>query len=444
MLTRKWIVIFVTALVIVSSLAYGLQAAIAQEEYDPRAWEGTTIVVALDDRIENQRMQELIPEFEEATGIKVELDIMPENTLFDKTTLDLESGTGLYDVIQNDFMRVPKFGPGGQLLALDEFAADPTLSNPDWFSLDDFPEKYLDSLKADGKLYGLPLFCHVNVLQLRADVLEEKGLKPPETMEELEEVAAAIHDPDNDFYAIDYRGVSGQVANIWIWSGFLHTYGGDFFDEDWKPIFNSPAAVKATEMFVKLLQDYGPPGASTHHWAELQSGYLDGKIGMVWEVDVFRTRAEDPEISKVAGKLATYFVPYAEETGTRSTGLYTWGIMVPAEAKNKEAGWQFVQWWTSTDIGVQCEYPSTKGAIEQIYAKFDNPEGMPSFSEVILGSLEMSSPDYRPLIPEWNEIGDRIGIAVSEVLTEQKTAQEALDEAAANVEKIMEEAGYYQ
>jgi len=63
---------------------------------------------------------------------------------------------------------------------------------------------------------------------------------------------------------------------------------------------------------------------------------------------------------------------------------------------------------------------------------------------VILGSLEMSSPDYRPLIPEWNEIGDRIGIAVSEVLTEQKTAQEALDEAAADVEKIMEEAGYYQ
>jgi len=58
-------------------------------------------------------------------------------------------------------------------------------------------------------------------------------------------------------------------------------------------------------------------------------------------------------------------------------------------------------------------------------------------------SVKIADPDYRPRIPELPEVGDRIGIAIDEVMGGEKTAKEALDSAAADVEKIMEEAGYY-
>ena len=52
---------------------------------------------------------------------KVEFIEMPELTLFEKASLDLESGTGIYDVIQYDFMRIPKYGPKGKLFAINDF-----------------------------------------------------------------------------------------------------------------------------------------------------------------------------------------------------------------------------------------------------------------------------------------------------------------------------------
>jgi ABC-type glycerol-3-phosphate transport system substrate-binding protein len=414
----------------------------AKPAYDIKAWAGTEITIAIDDRIENQRMKKLIPQFEEATGIKVKIEEMPEATLFDKINLDIESGTGIYDVIMHDFTRPSKYGPKGLLFSIDDYVKDPKLVNPDWFSLDKFPEAYVNGLKAEGKLYGLPLFCTTNLLTIRADLLEAKGLKPPETMDDLVEVLKQITSPPN-VYGIGYRGLAGQLGNIWPWSGFLATYGGKWFDENWKPAFNNPEGVKATEMFVKLLKDYGAPGQVTWHWAELQSAFLDGKLAMVWDCDVFRSRAEDPSISKVAGKLGSYYVPYAKETGKRSTGFWAWGVMIPGGAKNKEAAWQFVQWWTSADVGKQCEYPSQNDAISNIWGKFSNPEGWPTVSEVELKSMADSDPNYRPNIPELPEVGDRIGIAINEVMTGKKSAQQALDDAAKDVEKIMKEAGYY-
>lgn len=441
MLRKRLIPLFL----LVSIVTLGIGTTTFAQNYDVRSWKGQSITVALDDRIENERMTKLVPEFEKITGIKVNLEVMPEVTLFQKIDLDLEAGTGLYDVIMHDFTKTVKFGPRNKLFALDEFIRNPALCNPEWFDLRNFPTKYIDSLRADGKLFGLVLFTTVNELQFRADLFEKYGIALPVTFEELTDAARILTEQTpKGVYGIGYRGVVGQVANIWPWSIFLHSYGGDYFDENMKPVFNSPAGIRATEKYCELLQKYGAPGAPTHHWAELQSAYLDGKLAMVLDCDVFRSRAEDPSISKVAGKLGTFFVPFVRQRGTRHPGLWTWGVMIPQGSRKKEVAWQFAQWWTSTNVGIKCEYPSTWKAIIETFKKFKNPPGMISFIEVEVRSIEIADPDFRPRLPEWEEIGDRIGIAVSEVLTKTKTAKEGLDEAAADVEKIMQRAGYYR
>lgn len=417
----------------------------AAKAYNIKAWEGTEITVALDDRWENHQMMELIPQFEEATGIKVNLEEMPEATLFDKTKLDLEGGTGLYDVEMGRYTDPATYAPTGQLFVIDDFVKDPTLTNPDWFSMDNFFSTSINGLTYNGNLYGLPLFFQTNVLTIRTDIFEEKGItKPPDSYDELIDVLEKITDKPN-LYGIGYRGSTAFCGAEWPWSSMLGTFGGKWFDENLKPVFNGPEGVKATELFIRLLKDYGAEGQINWHWAELINTLSEGNLGIILDVTEMRTGAEDPKISKVAGKLGTYFVPYAEETGERCAGFWIWGIMIPNAAKNKEASWQFEQWWTSTDVGIHSHYPSTKESIKAVYSGLQNPEGWPTVDEVVLESLEKySPPDYRPRVSEMPEISDIVSVELNNVMLGNKTPQEALDFAAAEVEKLMESAGYYK
>jgi len=57
--------------------------------------------------------------------------------------------------------------------------------------------------------------------------------------------------------------------------------------------------------------------------------------------------------------------------------------------------------------------------------------------------LKYSDPDWRPIIPEWDEINiQALGIAISEVLTGRKQPREALDGVVPRVTDIMRRGGY--
>jgi multiple sugar transport system substrate-binding protein len=418
------------------------------------AWRGQTITVAIDDRLQNQTMKKLVPEFTAATGIKVDFIEMPELTLFEKASLDLESGTGIYDVIQYDFMRIPKYGPKGKLLALNEFAANPDLVNKSWFARENFPKNYLEGMSIDGKLYGLPLFCHTNFLHYRKDLFKKYGIKVPTTFAELSDAAKKLTLDTNgdgkiDQFGIALRGQRGESINMWVYPMFLWAYGGQFFDSKWKPTFNGKEGVAALNKYVELLQRYGPPGAANYGWTEIQNGLLDGHIAMVIDVEFMGLLSEDPKISKVVGKMGHTYIPLKAgvagfpDPASRAAALWAWAIAINGASEKKEAAWQFVQWWTSTEIGLKCGYFSTKAAIRAAYKAIPNPPDLENTADIGLKLMDMANPNYKPRIPEWVDIGEHISIAVSEVLTNQKDAKTALDEAASYAENALSEAGYY-
>jgi multiple sugar transport system substrate-binding protein len=419
-----------------------------------KPWAGQKITVAIDDRLQNQTMKKLVPEFTEATGIEVEFIEMPELTLFEKASLDLESGTGIYDVIQYDFMRIPKYGPKGKLLAFNDFVSNADLVNKAWFSPDNFPKSYLEGLTVEGKLYGLPLFCHTNFLHYRKDLFEKYNVKVPTNMVELTEAAKKLTmDTDGDGkidqFGIALRGQRGESINMWIYPLFLWAYGGRWFDENWKPQFNGKEGVAALNKYVELLQNYAPPGAANYGWVEIQNGLLDGHIAMVIDVEFMGLLSEDAKISKVVGKMGHTYIPMSSgEPGfpdpkTNAIALWAWAITVNGVSDNKEAAWQFVQWWTSDRVGKECGYFSSKESIRAAYKAIPNPSDLENTAEIGLKMMDMANPNYKPRIPEWVEIGENLAIAVSEVLTNQKDSQTALNEAAKFAEGVLSEAGYY-
>jgi len=148
--------------------------------------------------------------------------------------------------------------------------------------------------------------------------------------------------------------------------------------------------------------------------------------------------ARDPKLSKIADKVGYALHP----TGTRcgsETGGFAAGI--PANSQNKEAAFLFLQYITSkagdqkmVELGGDPIRLSTYKANADKFAEYP----------VILEQLPCADADWRPLIPEWNELNiDVLGQALTKVITTDKPIQPIMDAAAEKARAIMEREGYY-
>jgi|YelNatPaOPRAMG01_1025707.scaffolds.fasta_scaffold07793_5 ABC-type glycerol-3-phosphate transport system substrate-binding protein len=403
---------------------------------------GTEIYVAIRSLPETDFIISHTPEFTRQTGIKVHYLLYPELQLREKEVMDLASGQGAYDVIALDCVYVSEFAGKGWLVPLDN------LLKPS-YDTKDFMPKVLDLFRDSGKLYGLPVYSEITHLMYRKDIFAEKGIKVPTTFDELEQVAAKLNNPPQ-LYGIAMRGLRGDGMNVYIWASFFRGFGGEFFDKSWHPIFNNEVGVKATEYYANILSKYGPPGVSSYSWDDVQSAFTSGKTAMIIDANNFMTRIEDPSKSQIVGKIGYALIP-AGPAG-RFPGIYSMGLGVSAVGakteKEKLAAAEFVQWATSYDI--QLDSALQLGVVSSARNKvFNNPafiarfddKSYPGWRSSTVESYKIAMPQFRPLIPEWREFGNLLGIAIEQVISGQKTAKEALDWAAEGTVKIMKDSG---
>jgi len=159
----------------------GLAAASAQE-FDWRRFEGTEIRFVMNRRPFTNWLEPLVPEFEALTGIKVTLEIFPEDQFRQRRLLEVASGASTLD----GYMVMPgqvgaQYLGAGWIRYLDDLLADPTLTLPD-LKLDDFFAGAMDTFRHDGRIFGLPLQIESSLLFYRKDLLQQAGFTaPPQT-----------------------------------------------------------------------------------------------------------------------------------------------------------------------------------------------------------------------------------------------------------------------
>jgi len=142
-------------------------------------------------------MQELAPEWESATGNKINWVVLEENVLRQRTTTDIATGGGSFDIMFIGAYETPIWGAKGWLTPLDDFADDADYDLEDVFPL------VRNGLSADGSLYALPLYSETSFTFYRTDLFEKAGIEAPTeqiTYTEFAEMAAKLHDPDNGVY----------------------------------------------------------------------------------------------------------------------------------------------------------------------------------------------------------------------------------------------------
>lgn len=275
-------------------------------------------------------IQSFIPAFEEKTGIKVNVTDMPYGEAHQKLMLSVRLNQGQYDVAQFDNTFLAPYGAAGVMTPLDDY-----LAKSDEYDIDDFSQGQQDYGKYDGKTLGLTLSTEPMILWYRTDIYDQLGLKPAATWDEFMTNAKTVHESD-----LGDGTILGWGPNAtWWWMTLVWSFGGQLYDENLNPTVNSPEAVAATQYFKDLLQ-YGPAGGIAASGDDTTNKFLSQNIGSMIQYSGYYGVALDEANNAFVGQLGTAPMPKGAADITHLAG---WNIGIPADAKNKDAAWRFLE-----------------------------------------------------------------------------------------------------
>ena len=165
-------------LLVLTMVLLGFAVATAQE-FDWRRFEGSEIRFMMNRHPFTNWLEPLVPEFEAATGITVNLEVLPEDQFRQVRLLEVSSGATTLD----GYMMMPgqvsaQYLGAGWMRFIDDLVADPSLTMPD-LDLDDFFGGALSTFQSEDGLFGLPLQIESSLLFYRADLFEAAGIDGP-------------------------------------------------------------------------------------------------------------------------------------------------------------------------------------------------------------------------------------------------------------------------
>ncbi len=409
---------------------------------DDQPYAGQSIRILHDKRPNTQKLLTIVPEFEKATGIKVTIDILPESEVFPKEQIELSQAVGTYDVLQYIWAFQPGYERAGWMEDLNPYINDPSKNAFGW-KASDFDTSMLGILSVNGKQLGIPFITFTNGLIYNDLLMKKYNVKIPTTIPEFEAAAKKLtrKDPElGQIYGYMARGGRRGNEDTNSWMQVLKLFGANFFDNNWKCTLNSPQAIAATEWYVKMVDNYAPPGAKRAGWTDVVTAFTQGHVGMIMEGFVVWEQYNDPKQSKIAGHVGLAPLPDSPAKGRAIGGA--WGLGIPTTSKHKDAAWQYIQWLTGTPVASRLLLATTKEANLAVYRTSPNPPGRPPLDKVVTQIFADTDPEGYPMITNWNEVSDQLGLMFSSVLSGEKSAKDALNECAANIDDLMRRAGY--
>ena len=430
---------------VASCAILGLGGTALAQDFDYGKFDGYTLKVKLIGGTQYEKLYTRIPEWEAMTGAKVE--IVSSKNHFDldrEIKQDIASGAINWCVGSNHTSFAPQYGD--LYIDLREYIPEEELAK--------YVPGTLASAEVDGRLVQLPRVTDVSNLYYRKSLYEDADnqarykeqfgtdLAPPETFEEFKQQVIIFADPPNLYgtaFAGKDEGLSGRFMEI------LRANGGDMFDKNWRPIFNSPEGVAAVQWF-KDIYDAGavPAGTVNYTWDDIGQAMAAGQLAIDLDWPGFAGYYSDPASSKIADELGFATAPVGS-AGIRGGWSGSHSFSVTQNCDNKEAAVSFAVFLTNDESELMeaqaGNLPTRTKTFEEVKQWFAE-NGKPHMTEMF-NAWEASLAEARtpPLVAQWIEVSNVIWPAVQAAIVGEMTAQEALDKAAAEATIIMEDAG---
>jgi len=427
--------------------------------------------------------------FTEITGIKLTHDLIQEGDVIEKLQTQMQSDQNIYDGWVNDSDLIGTHFRYGKVESLTDLMANegknftsPTLDLNDFIGIS-------FTTAPDKKIYQLPDQQFANLYWFRADWFERPDLKAkfkakygyelgvPVNWSAYEDIAKFFSE---DVKEIDGKRVYGHMdygkkdpslgwrfTDAW----FSMAGGGDkglpnglpvdewgIRVEDCRPVgssvtrggdTNGPAAVFATQKYIDWLKAYAPPQAAGMTFSEAGPVPAQGEVAQqIFWYTAFTADMTKPGLPVVNSDGTPKWRmapspkgPYWEEgmkLGYQDTGSWTFFKSTPE--KQRLAAWLYAQFVTAKTVSLK----KTIVGLTPIRESDINSQAMTDLAPKLGGLVEFyRSPARVQWTPTGTNVPDYPKLAqlwwkhVSDAVSGEKTAQQALDGLAADQDAML-------
>jgi multiple sugar transport system substrate-binding protein len=396
------------------------------------------LTLAVVSGVEGDALKQAALDYESQTGIHVDIAQFPYGNLFEKELIDLKARSGAYDLIMLDDPWFPKFAAEQFLTNLTPLLQQRGQSGPD----SDFVETSIALCRhpyQTGPPYALPYVGNSQLFFYRKDLFEKYSLKKPVTWDDALVAVKTIQEKESagangqKIYGYVMRAAQGNAA-VADFMPIFWAFGGEMFDASGKPTVNSPEGIKALEFMIELGK-YSPPGYPNFNADDVGAHLLQGTAAMSINWPAWIGSFGDTSKSKVAGKMEFTTLPGAAKPGQAEIG--NWLIAIPRDSSNAEAAMDFLLWATSAE---QMKRSAQRGNPPTRKSLFRDAELVAKYPAYPAQSRSLESSRPRPRTPHWNEIENAFGIFLSMANSGTLSPVEAMNQANAEIEKILERA----
>ncbi len=370
---------------------------------------------------DRETLEALVKEYNETNdkNIEVQMDIMPWDSFYQKLATALPVGEGP-DILAMATERIGSYADPGALAAVDDIYSSGIVDETV------VPETLKENLKYDGKYYGVPMNFATLLLYYNKTIFKEAGLDPekaPETWEELEQYAQQIVEKTGK-YGFD-MAVKDTTP---MWCIMLWGNGGDII-KDGKAVFNSPENVETVTRWAENIRDkkFGPEVLTG---GEIDKLFESQKLAMYfcgpWATNGFTNAGIDYGVAQAPKG------PKEQVTQANAVGMY-----MTSSSKNKEAVYDFFGWWNSKDTQVKWSLGTGFPPARTDIADDERMKENPYIAEFAKPANE--SKMYLQQLTNFAEVDTQAIVpAFEKILLENADVQEALDEANAVIESLIQ------
>jgi ABC-type glycerol-3-phosphate transport system substrate-binding protein len=412
----------------------------AQEITFSRDYEGTTLNLLMEDLLETQIIEDMLPEFTEMTGITVNFEKVAYGVMHEKLVPQLAAGpgNGTYDVLEVDFYWVYEFARSGWVEDLGQRIAD----SGGAIDLSRYIPATLDIVsQADGKTWYVPFYAYPMGLIYRDDLLNDESFQAefeaasgmelviPDSVEGYVELATAISAwKGEEMYG---AAMTAQQVDpiVMEFCNFLYSAGGDYYNADLTaPAINDETGVRAAQLYIDCVNNAAQPGAASANYDDSIAVYSQGRafssVSFMWMLAV----VDGDEEAVAAGKNKAVVMP----GGTGLSGAWGWGV--PISSPNPDAGWEFVRWVESPDVSLRR---ALAGSLPTQMAPYEDEDilakypWLPQAGEMIIAGKGL------PAITKQTQLVEIVGRHLADAVAGGSTAQEAMDAAAAELAELL-------
>ena len=322
-----------------------------------------------------------------------------------------------------------------------------------------FSPAIIESATIDGALQLIPRHADISGLHYRTDLFGDEDLQakfkdaygydlaPPTTLDQMYQMAEFFVGEGVVDYGTEFAGKEEALAGRFY--EVLVANGGNYFDENLQPIFDSEAG-KISAQWMKDLYDNKliPSDTTNLLWPEVAQNFCDNKVAFYLEWYGWYSYFQDPESCAVAGNFDIVRGPTgAGDIHTGWAGAHAFSI--PKAAENKEGAVQLIKFLSSEAVAYDEGKLGLLPVRDDVWARII-ADAAQSDVELDKTRLEVAQTQIAedfftpPLFADWISFTNLWYPQLQSIILGDVSVEDGLAEGVEQTRSMMEDFGYYQ